>query len=128
MKKILLLLLFFSFPFCYSQEWKLLSDSKEGTYYYKPNTDNTAWVKLVSEKTIYYSQDDRSNPKSVDGYTIILYKFDCSLKKMGVIKSTAYSKAGDELDSYKRDERVVDMDYVEPESKSERFLVTFCNK
>ncbi len=128
MKKILLLLLFFTFSFCHSQDWKLLLDSKEGTYYYKPNTDKTAWVKLVSEKTIYYSKDDRSNPKSVDGYTIILYKFDCSLKKMGVIKSTAYSKAGDELDSYKRDEQLVEMDYVDPESKSESFLITFCNK
>lgn len=128
MKKALLFLSFFTFSFCYSQDWKLLFETKEGTYYHKPNTDKTAWVKLVSDKTVYYSKDDRFNSKTVDGYTIILYKFDCSLKKIGVIKSTAYSKAGDELDSYKRDERIVEMDYVDPESKSEKLLLTFCNR
>ena len=128
MKKALILLSFFTISFCYSQDWKLLFDAKEGTYYYKPNTEKTAWVKLVSDKTIYYSKDDRSNSKTVDGYTIILYKFDCSLKKIGVIKSTAYSKAGDELDSYKKNEFLVEMDYVDPESKAERLLSSFCGK
>lgn len=128
MKKIVLLLALFAFSFSYSQDWKQLFESKEGIYYYKPNTNNTAWVKLVSDKSVYYTKNDRTNAKTVDGYTIILYKFDCISKKIGVIKSTVYSKEGDVLDSYKIDERIVEMDYVDPESKAERLLISFCGK
>ena len=128
MKKILLLLSLFTFSLSYSQDWKLLFESKEGSYYYKPNTENTGWIKLVSDKTVYYQKNDRVNSKTVDGYTMILYKFDCQSKKIGVIKSTVYSKNGEVLDNYKKNEVLVDMDYVDPESKAERLLSSFCGK
>ena len=126
MKKILSLLLFFTISLSYSQDWKLLFKSDNETYYYKPNNDETAWIKVTSNKTEYHPSKVSSQVKIVDGYKIILWKFDCSKKKIGVIKSTIYSKDGKNLESYSQNELLVDMDYANPDSIGEALLRAFC--
>jgi hypothetical protein len=129
MKKIIILISLINFSFCYSQDWKLLHESPElGTYYYKPNNYQTAWIKIISEKTEYYPSKTTANKKTVDGYKIVLWKFDCRDRKIGVIKSTTYSKDGTVLESYNKNEVLVDMDYVNPDSIGESLLNNFCLK
>ncbi len=125
-------ILFFCFlllsKFCYSQDWKLLFEVEDGTYYYKPNTSETAWIKVVSNKTTYYPNKASTKLKTVDGYTIVLWKFNCEDRKLGLIQSNVYSKDGKLLDSIERNELLVDMRYVIPESIGEQMLTKFCVK
>lgn len=126
MKKILLLLSFFTFSFCYSQDWKFISEQNNGAYYYKPNTEDNAWIKIVSDKTEYYPSKTSLKKSTTDGYQIILWKFDCRSKKIGVIQSTVYSKDGKVLQTYKENEVLVEMNYVNPDSVGEELLRVFC--
>ncbi|MFM9945087.1 MAG: surface-adhesin E family protein [Bacteroidia bacterium] len=126
MKIILLLMSFFITSFCYSQNWKFLSEEKNGIYYYRPNTDETAWIKIVSDKMEYYPKKTSQKLATVDGYKILLYKFDCKSKKIGVIQATVYSKEGEVLDTYSENELLVEMNYVNPDSIGEYLLKTFC--
>lgn len=128
MKKTLLLLSFFIFSFGYSQDWKLLFEIEGATYYYKPNTDDNAWIKIVSSKTEYYSNESSQKSKIVDGYKILLWKFDCRNKKIGVIKTSTYSKDGKIVDSNSVNEFLVEMDYVNPDSVGEELLTVFCER
>ncbi|RED23450.1 hypothetical protein BD847_2503 [Flavobacterium cutihirudinis] len=127
MKKLFLLITFFAFSFAYSQDWKLLFELPDaGSYYYKSNTNETAWIKVVSDKIKYYSSKTSREQKSVDGYSVSLWKFDCRSKKMGIIKSTTYNKDGKVLESFSQNELLVEMDYVNPDSIGEGLLITFC--
>lgn len=129
MKKKLFLIIFLTIiTFSYSQvkDWEYILESENGTYYYKPNNNRTAWIKVVSEKTQYYPKETYPKAKTIDGYVIILWKFDCDDQKMGIVKSTTYSKDGKSLDSNSQDEILVDMDYVNPDSIGEALLYTFC--
>jgi hypothetical protein len=128
MKKILFLITFLATSFSYSQvkDWEFILESENGTYYYKPNNNRTAWVKVVSEKTKYYPKETYPKAKIIDGYVMALWKFDCEEQKMGIVKSTTYSKDGKSLDSFSDDEILVDMDYVNPDSVGEAILNTFC--
>lgn len=126
MKKTLLLLSFFIFSFGYSQDWKLLFEIEGATYYYKPNTDDNAWIKIVSAETEYYPDKFSKKAKIVDGYRVLLWKFDCRNKKLGVIQVTTYSKDGKVLNTYKENEILVEMNYVNPDSVGEGLLNTFC--
>lgn len=125
MKKLLLLLSIISFSNSYSQKWEPLFDSEKGSYYYKANTDDTAWTKLVFEKIEYYSSKTRKS-EIVDGYKMTLWKFDCEKKKLGIIQAIVYSKDGKSLDSFSQNEVLVEMNYVIPESIGERLLWSFC--
>lgn len=128
MKKILFLITFLATSFSYSQvkDWEFILESENGTYYYKPNNNRTAWVKVVSDKTKYYPKETYPKAKIIDGYVMALWKFDCDEQKMGIVKSTTYSKDGKSLDSFSEDENFVDMDYVNPDSVGEALLNTFC--
>ncbi|SCZ00051.1 surface-adhesin E family protein [Flavobacterium caeni] len=126
MKKILHLLAILAFCSSYSQDWKMLFESEMGTYYYKPNTDETAWVKIVSNKTEYYPSKTSTQTKTVDGHKTILWKFNCRSRKLGIIKSTTYSKNGKVLESFSENEILVEMDYVNPDSIGEELLNYFC--
>lgn len=128
MKKILFLITFLATSFCYSQvkDWEFILKSENSTYYYKPNNNRTAWVKVVSEKTKYYPKEIYPKAKTIDGYVMILWKFDCDEQKMGIVKSTTYSKDGNSLDNFSEDEILVKMDYVNPDSVGEALLNTFC--
>ena len=128
MKKVLFLISFLATSFCYSQvkDWEFILESEAGTYYYKPNNDRTAWIKVVSENTKYYPKETYPKAKTIDGYTMILWKFDCDEQKMGIVKSTTYSKDGISINSYSHDEILVEMDYVNPDSIGEALLTTFC--
>ncbi|POS00718.1 hypothetical protein Q361_1275 [Flavobacterium croceum DSM 17960] len=120
MKKILLLLSLFTFSFSYSQDWKLLFETESETYYYKPNTSETAWIKTISEK----QRNIEKGVEKLDAYEITLWKFDCDSKKLGVISSSIYSKDGKVLDSLKIKETV--MNCISPESIREKLLKVFC--
>jgi hypothetical protein len=128
MKKVLFLVFFLVTSFCYSQvqDWEIIGESDGSTYYYKPNNNRTAWVKVVSLNTKYYPTKSSTIPKTIDGYKILLWKFDCDEQKMGIVKSTTYSKDGKFLDSYSENEILVEMDYVNPDSVGEALLKTFC--
>jgi hypothetical protein len=92
------------------------------------NTD-TAWIKIVSEKTEYYPKNLyrlSDKPKKTDGYKLVLWKFDCASKKLGIIQSSVYNKDGEIIDSYKKNEILVEMDYVNPDSIGEALLGIFC--
>ena len=126
MKKQLLLLLLFIGSVCSAQDWQYLLESNNNVYYYKSNSRTTAWVKVVSDKTTYYASNDDIKPTSVDGYIVYLYKFSCSSKKIGVLKTIVYSKAGKALETKSTDEFLVDMDAAKPNSVGEELLFQFC--
>jgi len=126
MKQILVIFLIFFSIKTYSQNWEQILQSEQEEYYYKSNTHNTAWVKIVSEKTEYDS-DKTQKKEIIDGYKMILWKFDCSGKKLGVIQAIIYSKDGESIQSYKQNEILVEMDYVVPETIGEELLYKFCD-
>ena len=109
MKKILLIISLFVISFCYSQDWELVTKQENGIFYYKPNTNETAWIKIVSDKTEYYPSKTSSKTKIVDGYKLVLWKYDCIEKKIGIIKSTTYTKAGKVLENFSQNELFVEM-------------------
>ncbi|MDR6157027.1 mRNA deadenylase 3'-5' endonuclease subunit Ccr4 [Chryseobacterium sp. SLBN-27] len=125
MKKIILLLPVFITTNLFSQDWKEILASDNHKYYYKPSTEKTAWIKDVSEQTEYYPANN--NKKIIDGYKIILYKFDCSEKQIGVLQMTTYSKSGKVLNTTRINEYLVQMDYVIPDSIGEGILDSFCH-
>ena len=126
MKKLLLPLLLFMGSICSAQGWQYLMESDNDVYYYKLNSNNTVWVKVVSDATTYYASSDDAKPTSVEGYTVYLYKYNCSSKKLGILKTIVYSKEGTTLDTRSTDEFLVDMDPVKPNSVGEEMLFTFC--
>jgi hypothetical protein len=126
MKNQLLLLLLFIGSVCSAQDWQYLMESNNNVYYYKLNSHNMAWVKVVSGMTSYYASSDDIKPTTVDGYTVYLYKFSCSSKKIGVLKTIVYSKDGKPLDTRSTDEFLADMEAVKPNSVGEEMLFEFC--
>ncbi|WP_309612830.1 surface-adhesin E family protein [Flavobacterium sp.] len=126
MKKQLLLLLLFIGSVCSAQDWQYLMESNNNVYYYKLNSGTTAWVKVVSDTTNYYASDDDIKPTTIDGYTVYLYKYSCSSKKIGVLKTIVYSKDGKPLDTKNTDEFLADMVAVKPNSVGEEMLFQFC--
>ncbi len=128
MKKLLLALTLFLFSISYSQEWKLISENDASSFYYKPNTDDTAWIKEFSKKIKYYPSKSSMDTKYIDGYQLSLYKYNCSSKKMGLLQVNIYSKDGKLLNSYETNEYLVDMKYVTPDSIGETFFNVFCSK
>ncbi|WP_299183545.1 hypothetical protein [uncultured Chryseobacterium sp.] len=67
-----LLQLFFLllFVFGFSQDWKFIFESDKKFYYYKPNTENTAWVKIVSDNIEYYPTKTSTKKSLIDGYQL----------------------------------------------------------
>lgn len=123
MKKIVLLIVvFLTFASSYAQDWEFLFKLEDGEYYYKPHTDETAWIKFVE----YSPNKTASQKKIIKGHVIFLWKFDCIAKKIGVIKTTTYSKEGKVLEAMSQDEMFVEMDYVNPDSVGESLLTIFC--
>ena len=126
MKKQLLLLLLFIGSVGSAQGWQYLMESNNNVYYYKLNSGSTAWVKVVSDITTYYASDDDIKPTIVDGYTVYLYKFSCSSKKIGILKTIVYSKDGKPLDTKSTDAFLADMQVVKPNSVGEEMMFQFC--
>ena len=126
MKKKLLLLFLFIGSVSSAQGWQYLMESNNNVYYYKLNNNNTAWVKVVSEMTTYYASEEDATPTTLDGYTVYLYKYSCSSKKLGVIKTIVYSKEGIAVDTKSTDEFLADMEAVKPNSVGEEMLFQFC--
>lgn len=118
MKKILLLfalLISCNVLFAQKSEWELIAEGVDSTmYYYKPNTKNTAWIKVVEEKN-----------KNVE-YLINLYQFDCDERKIGVVQVVSY-KNGKVLNSTTLKSYEIEMRYVVPESIGETLLLYFCH-
>lgn len=125
MTKFLFTLFLFIFSFSYSQDWKFLFKEPNKTYYYKPNNENTAWIKIVSNKIEYYQSGVL---KSVDGYKLMLYKFQCDSSKIGLKQIIVYSKKGKLMIKMTEKDKLVDMQQVPKTSIAEIFLNGFCNK
>jgi len=125
MPKFLFILFFFIFSFSHSQNWKFLYKEQNKTYYYKPNTENTAWIKIVSNKIEYYQSNVL---KSVDGYKLLLWQFECNPKKMGIKQIIVYSKNGKLMRKMPKKGHLVEMEDVTPKTNAEIFLNVFCNK
>jgi len=125
MKKILLLLSILICALSYAQDWKFLFKEANKTYYYKPNTENTAWIKIVSNKIEYYQSNVL---KSVDGYKLLLWRFECNPKKIGIKQIIVYSKKGKLMRKMPKKDHLVEMDDVTPNTNAEIFLNVFCNK
>ncbi|WP_439480931.1 surface-adhesin E family protein [Chryseobacterium aquaticum] len=131
MKKTLIFIFIISFLKVYSQQsdWKYITGSKDNVeYFFKPKSHNTAWTKQVSKKVKYYTSGNVKSLKTIDGYEIVLYKFDCSEKKLGLGSSVIYSKLGDVIKSTDIDEYEIEMFYIIPDSVGETILNSFCAK
>lgn len=126
MKQILVIFLIVFSTKTYSQNWEQILQTEQEEYFYKPNTRNTAWVKIVSEK-IEYDSEKTQKKEIIDGYKMILWKFDCSGKKIGIIQAIIYSKDGKSIQSYEQNEFLMEMSYVVPETIGEELLYKFCD-
>ena len=126
MKTYITIILLLTASLTYSQDWQLIIEKENESYYYKPNTDETAWIKIVSPKTEYQPNKASQASKTVDGHKLILWKYNCRTKKIGIIKSTTYSKDGKVLETFSVNDVLVEMDYVNPDSIGEGLLNIFC--
>ncbi|MBW8359314.1 MAG: hypothetical protein K0M63_05850 [Weeksellaceae bacterium] len=128
MKNILLLVTVFLAGHLFSQteEWlNLGTDAKQSTYYYKPHSTNKAWIKIASPQITYY---DNGKNKTVDGYQLNLWLFDCEEKQIGVVQTTTYDKSGNVLRTLHIKSYEIELQYVNPNSIGENFLQAFCKK
>ena len=118
---------FIMINFAYSQKTWLpvitSFEAKEKTFM-AVNTNNTIWIKKVSENTEVYVNQEK---KIIDGYQLILFKIDCDNRKLGLIQVAIYDKKGEIVTSTKLKDYEVDMDYVIPDSVGEIYLDTYCN-
>lgn len=124
MKKIILVFLLFPFANFYSQQWETMEvhDSDNTVYSFKLNSTNTAWVKEVKDKIPYYKNGKLAVTK---GYSIVLYKFDCAGKKIGVMQVVVYNTNGNIVNSAELEE-YPQMNYIIPDSIADGFLEYFC--
>ena len=129
MKNILLLVTVFLSGHLFSQteEWlKLGTDTEKTTYYYKPHSNNKAWIKMESPQLTYYDNDGKS--KTTDGYQLNLWIYDCDEKQLGLIQMITYDKSGNVLQTLNLKSFEIELRYVIPNSLGENFLQAFCKK
>lgn len=128
MNKILLLFAFITIGSIEvkAQEWEYVTSSKKDEVYIKKQSFNSAWVKFISNKTQYYHSGSKT-VKTIDGYSLSLYKFDCSKSKLGIIESIIYDKSGTALKTtnYEDDLQMI---HVIPDSVGEGIFTSFCIK
>lgn len=113
--------------FAYSQKtWLPITTSfepKEKTFM-AVHTNNTIWIKKVSENTEFYENNEK---KVIDGYQLLLFKIDCDNRKLGLIQVATYNKKGEVVNSAKLKDYEIEMDYAVPDSVGETYLDTYCN-
>lgn len=126
MKRTTILFFLLTSLFAYSQDWEQIGENDSGKYFYKPYTKNTAWVKKISDK-IEYFVDSPIKPKIVDGYQLVLWKFDCDDKKIGILQINTYTAHEKLLQSRNVPSYLMKMDYVTPDSIGEIYIETFCH-
>lgn len=112
MKKIILIILIFAGNMMFSQEWKKITEKDGYPVYYKPNTFNTAWLKVLNK----------------EGHQIILFRFNCVERQIGILQLTQYTNDNKQAYSTKTEEYEVEMEYVIPDTAGELLLNTFCNE
>ena len=126
MKTILFLFVILFGENLVAQEWKYITTGTDGTeYYYKPNTSKNAWIKQVSSKTTYYSKAGLK--KTVDGYSITLWKFDCEEKKIGLVQCSTYNTNGETLNTVTFKDYEIEFTYPIPGSTGESMINAFCS-
>ncbi|SHK45079.1 hypothetical protein [Epilithonimonas mollis] len=126
MNRLLPALSLFIFSFSYSQDWKYIFESNTDIFYYKPDTENTAWIKMISGKTEYYPKTS-TGLKIIDGYILTLWRFDCENRKAGLVQWKLYTKEDSILASLSHNQYLSEMAYAIPEFVAEGFLGVFCN-
>jgi len=126
-KKISILALLITINFYYSQKtWLpvITSFEPEVKTFMALNTSNTIWIKTVSKNIGYYTAKGK---KVTEGNKLVLYKVDCSNRKLGILQIAVYDVNGKILDSTKFEDYNVEMDYVIPDTVGEIYLDTYCN-
>ncbi|WP_322969505.1 surface-adhesin E family protein [Faecalibacter sp. LW9] len=125
----IILLFFLSFGcnlFAQDSEWNYIGTGTDKTkYYFKINSENTAWTKEESKETVYFVKNLK---KTIDGYHLSLWKFDCDEKQIGIVQKNTYSKDGKLIDNISLKSYEVEMDYVVPDSIGESLIKSFCEK
>lgn len=84
-KKISILALLITINFYYSQKtWLpvITSFEPEVKTFMALNTSNTIWIKTVSKNIGYYTAKGK---KVTEGNKLVLYKVDCSNRKLGIL-------------------------------------------
>lgn len=124
MKKLIIFFLLFPFAIIYSQQWEIMNirDSDNTKYSYKSKSSNTAWVKEARDNIKYYKNGKLTVTK---GYSIVLYKFDCTGKKIGVMQVAVYGESNNLVNNPSLED-YPQMDYVIPDSIAEGLLEYFC--
>ena len=127
MKQLLLIIIsFFAFSYSFSQEWKLIDEGANGSEtYIRPHSDNSAWIKKT-KSDVPLDYEKYGFDKTTEGYTLVLYRFDCRSLKLGVLASNFYNNEGEVKYSKQLKEYEIDMNYAVPETIGEFWLKSFC--
>ena len=60
MKTVFITLILLTTSLCKAQNWTKLFEQKNETYYFKPNSYDTAWIKVVSNKSEFFQESKKS--------------------------------------------------------------------
>ena len=110
---------------CFSQEWKLISTTKNGDKYFIKKYDNRKtpkfWYKHTSENLSY-----KKNGQTfyANGYSIILWGIDCLNRKMKFLEMISYDSNDILLEHWKNEEAT--WGEVIPETIGESALLKAC--
>ncbi|WP_040282489.1 hypothetical protein [Psychroserpens damuponensis] len=126
-KRLLLITIsFFAFSYSFSQEWQLINNELDGSEtYIRQHTSNSAWIKRTKQD-VPLDYDKYGFNKINEGYTVILFRFDCRSLKLGVLVSVYYNNEGEVKHSQQYEDYEVNMNYAVPDSLGEFWLKTFC--
>ncbi len=109
-----------------NNEWIFIETGADNTkYFFKQNTEKTAWTKAESQETIYFDKDIK---KTIDGYHLSLWKYDCDERQIGIIQKNTYTKNGKLVNSFTLKSYEIEMNYVVPDSIGESLINSFCQK
>lgn len=135
MKKALTLIIFLITITTYSQESKIEGKDYDGwTYignqddgdelYYKNFKENFTWFKTLYAKPKKH-KEFLGDEHTTIGF-MVLYKFDCDAKEMGV-KTQGYLTKEGIVDSDQTKDLLIDMEVPFPDTIAEFYLNYFCN-
>jgi hypothetical protein len=130
MKNILILILITFSIQAKSQDWIYVGYGKNGSKYYIRNSsikeynNSRVWVKTIANKMQYVK-----NGKTYDlinGTSLDLYEFDCSLRQMKLLSYAYYNSKGTLVSSKSLNYYLSDSQDVLPDSIGEMLLNKVC--
>lgn len=103
-----------------------MGEQDSNKYYYKPNNEDSGWIKTVSDSIEYINSSGKK--MKAEGYSMLLWKFDCIERQIGMAQFIVYSKEGKVLHSISLKSYEIEMLFVVPDSLGEIYFNTFCNQ